>query len=70
MQSYFAPVYEQVKAHGIYIDRAHSGIPPEIRRWTMDNGRWTMDNGQWTMDNGQWTKMLWLWRWLWWRLLN
>ena len=46
MQSYFAPVYEQVKAHGIYIDRAHSGIPPEIRRWTMDNGRWTMDNGQ------------------------
>ena len=55
MQSYFAPVYEQVKAHGIYIDRAHSGIPPEIRRWTMDNGQWTMDNGQWTMDNGQWT---------------
>ena len=43
MQSYFAPVYEQVKAHGIFIDRAHNGIPPEIRRWTMDNGRWTMD---------------------------
>ena len=30
MQSYFTPVYEQVKAHGIYIDRAHSGIPPEM----------------------------------------
>ena len=43
MQSYFAPVYEQVKAHGIFIDRAHKGIPSEIRRWTMDDGRWTMD---------------------------
>jgi hypothetical protein len=30
MQSYFAPIYEQVKAHGIFIDRAHNGIPPEM----------------------------------------